>query len=366
MKRIACLLMVFMLTLTACQKGKDENEKPLNSVKISVQSQQIAGIQTRILELKSVSKIITAPGEVIPNADLSSTVTPRVSAQVVKRLVQVGQVIKIGQPLVVLSSVDMAKAQGDALMAAQEWERLKQLGKEAVSAKRYNEAEINFQHVSAKLIAYGMTSDQVDALLNSKDSKKATGEFELLAPRDGTIFKANAAEGEIVEPGKLLFDIVNGSAVWIDAKLSPVQAKQVLLNSLAWINIEQQKFSGKVIQVHPQLDETTRTQTIRIEVPDANNNLRPGQFVECEIAVGQTPPVLAVPTEAILRSGDGDAVMYVEIKPDYFQQQEIKQVDTIGNQSIIEGIKPGSRVVTKGAFFVHSELNKGDIQSHGH
>lgn len=366
MKRTACFLLMFTLTLTACQKGKDENEKPPNSVKISIQSQKVAGIQTRILELKNLSKIIVAPGEVIPNADLSSTVTPRVSAQIVKRLVQVGQTVKIGQPLVVLSSVDMAKAQGDALMAAQEWERLKQLGKEAVSAKRYNEAEINFQHASAKLIAYGMTSAQVDALLNSKDSKKATGEFELLAPREGTIFRANAAEGEIVEPGKLLFDIVNGSAVWIDAKLSQAQAKQIQQNAQAWINIEQQKYPGKVIQIHPQLDEATRTQTIRIEVPDANNNLRPGQFVECEIAVGQTPPVLTVPTEAILRSGDGDSVIYVEIKTDYFQQQEIKQVDTIGNQSIIEGVKPGVRVVIKGAFFVHSELNKGDIQSHGH
>lgn len=370
MKRIQCLLVATLLLMTACKQQSDSQEaKPsaqAGVVEISATSQQEAGIKTQVLLPRQLPKVVVAPGEVVPNADLASMITPRVSAQVVKRLVQVGQAVKAGQPLILLSSVEMAKAQGEALIAAQEWARVKTLGQEAVSAKRYQEAEVTFQQAKAKLIAYGMTPVQATALLESRDAQKATGQFELLAPREGTVFKVNVIEGEVVEPGRPLMDIVNGTSLWVDARLSPQAAQSIKVGAPAWIIIDQRKMPGKVLQVHPQLDETTRTQIVRLEVPEPGHLLRPGQFVDCEIIVGQTAPILALPANALLPSPDGDWLVYVETAPNHFQQQEVKQLETMGNEVVIAGLKPGVKVVTQGAFLVHSELSKGGFETHGH
>jgi len=58
----------------------------------------------------------------------TTSVTPRVSSQVVKRHVKLGDVITIGQPLVTLSSVEMATAQGNLLVTSREWQRVKKTG----------------------------------------------------------------------------------------------------------------------------------------------------------------------------------------------------------------------------------------------
>lgn len=368
MKRISMVALAMMLSITGCQREQTKAEAPAEKgiVEISVASQRMAGIKTAVLALQKLPKTITATGEVIPNADESSIITPKVAAHVVKRYVQVGQKVTQYQPLIRLSSIDVAKAQGDFLTASQDWQRVKQLGKAAVSAKRYQEAEVVAQHAGAKLMAYGMTQAQVDALQQAANPKQATGEFELLAPRSGTLYRADAVEGAMIEPGKILFEIVNGTSLWVDAQLSPQQASTVAPGTLAWIDINKQRLPAKVLQVHPQLDETTRTQTVRLEVPDGKQLLHAGQFVDCRIVIGQTETVLAVPTAALLQTAEGQWVIYVEQKAEHFKQQPVKTLETLGDMTIISGVAPGSRVVTQGAFFVHAELNKGSLEAGHH
>lgn len=231
MKRVSGLILVLCVILTACQSKQDnaksEHEEGAKMVEISPASQQEAGIKTGVLAWQRLPKVVSAPGEVVPNANLSSIATTKVPAQIIKRFVQVGQVVSEGQPLALLSSVEMAKAQGEALMTAQDWTRMQYLGKEAVSAKRYTEADVAAQQARAKLMAYGMTPSQVDAFLKANDSQKATGEFEIVAAKKGILFAANGVEGEMVEPGSVLFNIVNSASLWVDAKLSPRNAQLV-------------------------------------------------------------------------------------------------------------------------------------------
>jgi cobalt-zinc-cadmium efflux system membrane fusion protein len=360
-------------------KGKTHDEEKLSQptkdkkehdeagiVEIDAMAQHEAEIKTTILKLQTIPKYLHAPGEVIPNTNQSSKITPRIAAQVMKRKVNIGDYVEKNQALVILSSVEMARAQSDLLLAYHEWQRVKGLGKQAIGAKRYQTAQINYRHASAKLIAYGMNQTQVDNFVKGENSAEATGKFTLLATQSGTIYDAKVIEGERVEPGHVLYHILDESSLWVDARLFNSNVQLVKKGATALIGKPKHWTQGKVIQIHHKLEETTRTQIVRIEIPNIKDTFHPGQFVNCRIAIGDGKPVLVVPESAVLRTADGDWAIYVEVKPNHFKQIEVKLIETINKQAIIEGVKPGIRVVTENAFAVHSELLKSGFQTHNH
>lgn len=337
-----------------------------NTIILSNASLKMANIKITKLQFQTLPVIISAPGEVVPNANLTTKVTTRVSAQVIKRYVQEGEHIKAGQPLVMLSSVDMATTQSDLLLAFQEWERVKSLGQDAVSAKRYSEAQIAYQRAYSTALAYGMTEDEIKELIKTQKPHKANGDFQLLASRDGTIFNINFNEGELIEAGRILLQIVNESTVWVNAKLPPYVTREIKAGNEVQITLNNRTLNGQVIQVHHQLDEITRTRGIRIEIVNSEDLLHPGQFVNCIIKVGKTEPVLAVPSDSLVRTDDADQAVYIEKAPNEFQAAEVKVIETIDGQSIIAGIPAGTPIVTQGAFFIHSEFNKQGFGTEGH
>ena len=351
-------------TTIAKQQKDDHGDEGL--IEISPEGQQAAGIKTEVLRAQSLPIYISAPGEAIPNKDLTALVTPRIQAQVVQRLVKIGDHVKQGQPLVRLSSVDMAKAQADLLLTHKEWLRVKQLGKQAVSAKRYQTAEIAYQQAYSKLLAYGMTRLQIEAFIKSSDPNKANGEFTLLARRKGTIFSADFTEGQMIEPGKILYKIVDETSLWVDAKLSNGESAKIKSGAKAIIQTAHHELPAVVLQVHHKLDETTRTRIVRLNVLNPKDQLHPGEFVTCLIQTGKTEPVLAVHQTALMRTPDGDQAIYIEVKPNHFKAQEVQVIKKVGPWRIIKGVKVGERIVTKGAFFVHSESLKGGFRTHNH
>ncbi len=343
--------------------GHDEEEA---SVKLSAKQLEIAGIIVKEIQPQNVAALISAPGEIMLNEYRTTSVTPRVSSQVVKRHVKLGDVITIGQPLVTLSSVEMATAQGNLLVTSREWLRVKKLGRKVVSAQRYTEARVNHEQAKARVLAYGMTVKQVESFLKSGDASKANGSFQLLAPQAGTVIFDRFIVGELIEPGTKLFIISDESVLWVEAKLTPAKAALVATGSSANILAGGKHFSGKVVQVHHALDEDTRTLGVRIEIANPNDQLHPGVFVQAEISSIYSEQVMAVPVNAVLRSPDGDWAIFIEHEKGEFEPQEIELLRTVADLAVIEGIDPGTRVVTQGAFFVQSELAKAGFSVHNH
>ncbi len=344
------------------EAGHEEEQ----SVKLSAQQIQVAGIVSEAIQLRNVSDVISAPGEVVLNAYKTTSVTPRVSAQVAKRHAKLGDVVTAGQPLLTLSSVEMATAQGDLLVTHREWQRVKKLGRKVVSARRYTEARVKHEQAKARVLAYGMTLKQANEYMKIGDASKANGTFQLLAPQDGTVIKDNFILGELIEPGRELFVISDESALWVEAKLTPSQAKLVSPGNAVLISAEGKQFSGKVVQVHHALDESTRTLGVRVEFDNPDDALHPGVFVQTKISSNNTAPALAVPVNAVLRSPDGDWMVFTEHETGEFEPQEVELVRTVGDVSVIEGLEAGTRVVTQGAFFVQSELAKSGFEVHNH
>ena len=325
------------------------------------------GVVTARAERRALADVITAPAEVVINLYRSAQVTPRIAAQVIARHARLGDSVTTGQPLVTLSSVEMAEAQGQLLVADREWKRVRKLGRKVVSERRYIEAQVTRQQAWARVLAYGMTRAQIKALLAEGDASRATGSFDLISPQDGTVISDNFIVGELAEPGTVLFEISDESVLWVEAKLNPEDATRVAIGAPARVKAgDGDWLQGKVVQRHHRLDETTRTQAIRIEVDNRDDRLHPGQFVEAAIQSGKAAPVVAVPTGAVVLFQGSPTVFKVE--GDELHPQPVETgVTRAGYTEIKAGLAEGEEIVVKGAFLIKSLLLKSQMgEGHAH
>ncbi|NQD37931.1 efflux RND transporter periplasmic adaptor subunit [Permianibacter sp. IMCC34836] len=323
------------------------------------------GIVTETLRAERLSDEIRAPGEVKSNAYATTLISPRIPALVQKRHAKLGDAVKAGQPLVTLTSIELAEAQGALLVADREWQRVKALGSEAVSGRRYLEAQVARDQALAKGRAFGMHENAIDALLAGK-SGHANGELTLLAPHAGRLTSDDFLIGERAEPGRTLFTLVNEAQVWIVAQLPPSSAERIAVGaSVRVVAHDKIELLGKVIQLSHRAEEGTRTMPVRIEVRNDKDQLHPGEFAEVWIATQGSSEQLAVPKEALVQLG-GQMVLFKANGPGDFDAVPVKTGAGRGDRVILEnGVKAGDVVVVKGAYALKarqlkSQMGEGD------
>lgn len=334
-------------------------------VRLSGGQRRILNLETEVLESRVLGETLRAPGEVRLNAYATAQVTPRIDAQVVARHARLGEHVERGQSLVTLSSVVMAEAQGDLIVAEREWQRLSKLKAQFVSESEFLEADVARQKAISRVLAYGMTRVQAEALVD-ETAARTDGTFELLAPQSGTVVRDAFVLGERVEPGFVLFEITDESVRWVEARMPPEEAARISIGDHARVGYRDFWLDGRVTQIHHLLDETTRTQAVRVEIPDPEHRLHPGVFVDVVVFAGDGEKVLALPEAAVLRGPDGDWQVFVAGADQGFTPVEVELLRTIGGMAVIRGLAAGSQVVTRGAFFLQSELAKGGFDPHSH
>ncbi len=348
------------------EKHGDHNEGK-GVVIITAMQMKTAGIKVTSLMPAQVTSSIAAPGEVKLNAYRTIKITPRIAAQVIKRHARLGDLVKKGQPLVTLSSVEMASAQGRLLVADREWQRVRKLGRKVLSGRRYTEAKVARSLALSKVKAYGMSQPQIDRLLKDSNTMLSDGTFQLLSTLNARVLHDDFIVGERVDAGKVLMIISDESVMWVEARITADQMKLIKIGNLARVRAGNKNLSATVSQLHHTLDEITRTLAIRMEVKNPGDILHPGMFVKVIIQTSDKITAFVLPESAVLRSQDGDWQILVEQdEPGEFKPVEVKLLRFSNGKAVIEGIKPGTRVVTQGAFFVQSELAKAGFKIHNH
>lgn len=346
--------------------GHEEDHEE-DAIRMSAAERAAQGIRTAWVEARALTDALTAPGEVRVNAYASAQVTPRIVAQVVARHARLGEALKEGQPLVTLSSVAMAEAQGALIEADQEWQRVRKLGREVVSDQRYVAAQVARQRAYATVRAFGLTEAQVDRLLTEGDASHATGVFDLLSPRAGTVIRDDFMLGELVEPGRVLFEVSDESLLWVEARLRPEQAGGVAAGTPARVSRDGTRWlDGKVVQLHHRLDEATRTQGVRIEVKNRGDELHPGEYVNVTLQTAAADARLAVPKDAVLLMQGVTTVFKVE--GEELHPQPVETGVTRGGWTEIKaGLAKGDEIVTQGAFLLKSLALKSQMgEGHAH
>jgi len=364
----ALLLLGTCLPLVAAEEDDGHEGEEEGAIEMTVAERNAAGIKVEPVALHALSEHLRMPGEVVVNAYQSATVTTRITAQVVARHATLGEIVDVGQRLVTLSSVEMADAQGELVIAGREWRRVQTLGKDAVSERRYTEAQVLQRLARSKVLAYGMTAAQADELLASSAAQLATGEFDLLAPQQGTVLQDEFIVGELIEPGRVLFSISDESTLWVEASMVPSDLDEFEVGAIARVSHgDDHWMQGRIIQLHHVLDETTRRQGLRIEVDNSDDHLHPGQFVEAEVSTGEGPVVLAVPIASITLIEGSPTVFKLE-EGHEFHPQAIDVGATAGGWTeVIAGLEIGDEIAVEGVFFLKSLLLKSSLgEGHGH
>ena len=328
-------------------------------VELSAESIRAADIHVTVLKSELLPEFISAPGEIQLNQYRSAEVTPLIDAVVVKRHARLGDEVKTGQPLITLASIEVAAAQGALRIVANEWQRVRKLGKGVVSAKRYLQARVAYEQARLKLSAYGLDNKQINAVVTGR-IKVALGRFQLNAPVSGAVLRDDFHIGQHIKAGHSLFLIADERRFWVEANLTPLQAEHIEVGVPARIRVGGHWHEGRVIQKHHILNEQTRTIPVRIAVEPLGEQHHAGEFVQVAIAAraDDAKPTLALPESALVRDEEGNWTVFVEFQSGHFKQTRVHRGTTRGQKIAISGIAEGTPVVTKGAFYLGAELAK--------
>ena len=245
-------------------------------------------------------------------------------------------------------------------------ERLTTAG--AAPARRLEEARSAEEQAKARLTAAEASLAQYNAARTGSASD-AEGLFIVRAPVSGVIAQRNAATGANVTAGSVLFRVVDAAQVHVVGHVPEAQAARARLAKAAEIEIAgsaDRLPAGRLVSVGKVLDPQSRTLPITFAFENRTIGLPVGQaaFLHLLLEATQARPV--VPPTAIVDDA-GRPIVFVQREGETFERRAV----TLGPRSgdvvqITEGLKPGDRVVTKGAYLVRLASLSTSVPAHGH
>jgi RND family efflux transporter MFP subunit len=228
---------------------------------------------------------------------------------------------------------------------------------EVVAIHGAHEAEL--AAARQRLVLLGVSADRVNALRQSSD---VASEVTIIAPSAGTVISRSVNPGQVVAAGQEMFVVADLSTVWVIAELYEKDFANVRVGSEATVIVPPagRQLKGRVSYIDPRVDPGSRTAKVRVEVPNAEGSLRLGMFVDVRFS-GQTEGRgITVPRTAVQSIGER-AVVYIVAEGDdtRFIERPVKLGLASGTfVDVVEGLKPGDRVVTEGSFFVRAEAGR--------
>jgi len=180
------------------------------------------------------------------------------------------------------------------------------------------------------------------------------------APRDGVVVERNVSDGMKAKSGDVLFRIVDHTRVWVLADVTERDLAGVAEGQKATVQVRafpDRAFTGTVTRIYPHLNMETRTARLRIELPNPDGVLRPSMYADVAIATGDAKPVVAVPDDAIIDTGERQIVL-LDRGEGRFEPKAVKVGQRgRGYAEIREGVTAGDRVVTAANFLIDAESN---------
>lgn len=334
------------------------------------------GITTTAVESRPGGEGTPVLGELRVNENAYAEVSAPVPARALRVLALPGALVRHGQVLAEMQSLELGKTRGDYRdaqarvdLARQALERKRSLAAERIAPQReVQEAEAELKRAEASVQGARGT---LNALGASSDSGGDDSRLVLRAPVSGTVIDRHLVQGEVAQPGETLFKVGDLSTLWLIAHASERDAVRVRPGSTARVAIPAlpgSSLSGKVASVGSQVEVSSRTIPIRIELPNPGGILRPGMSASVWLPVGEGGTVLAVPVAAIQRLQD-KWVVFVPRKQGVFQIRTVGRGRDMGGEvEILIGLKPGETVVVEGAFLLRAEAEKarGEGEQHEH
>lgn len=309
-------------------------------VRIDPALTQNMGMRLAMVERVPLSTRVEASGIVGLNERAVAIVQSR-AAGFVERVwpLAPGDVIAAGQPLAQLRVPEWAAAQHEfiAVLGAGD------AGLVAAARER--------------LLSLGVTQSELRAL---EQSGVVQARHTVSAPIGGMLETLDVRAGMTLGAGQTLARINGLDPLWLEVAVPEALAGQVAVGARAEAHLAAapgQPIVGRVTALLPALNDVTRSLRVRVELPNPGGMLRPGQSAQVQLLGDGADTALAVPTEAVIRTGQRALVM-VAGDGGRYRPQQVTLGPELGDKTVVRaGLDEGQQVVASGQFLLDSEAS---------
>lgn len=327
-------------------------ESDSDAIRIDPVTVQNIGVKTAIVKNRPLAREIRTVGRVDYNERRVEHIHTKMEGWVEKLYVDfLGEEVKKGAPLLSIYSPELVSTQEEYLLALK---YKKSLGQSPFSVISEGAGTL-LSSTRRRLELFDITSRQIDEIEQSGEVRK---DLILHSPTHGVVTEKMVQEGMYVKPGMNLYTIADISDVWVYADIYEYE--------LPWLKVGQEAemtlsyltgktFRGKISYIYPFLDKKTRTVKVRMQFDNPGWELKPNMYTNVKVRSRIAGATLAVPVEAVLRSGDKDVVI-LSLPGGKFLPRDLRiGVEGGGYYQVLDGLSEGDRVVTSAQFLIDSE-----------
>jgi cobalt-zinc-cadmium efflux system membrane fusion protein len=387
--RIALLFLLSALACLACDRGHDEGDpqaaheepaahasdspEPPAAGVLAINPEMLRDLRitTTRAEARTGGEGVTILGEVRVNEDAFSEVGVPFAVRVVEVLASPGDRVEAGQPLARLESPELGKARAATVsararadLARRALQRKRELAADRIVAGReVQEAQFEATAAEAELRAAegALRALGVDAE-EGAGRQRVDPVFTLRSPIPGSVLDRSVVRGQMTDPGATLFRVGELASLWLTVHAFERDAIRVAPGAgarLSFPALPGRTLSGTVTLVGSQVDTTSRTLPIRIEVENPGGELRPGMSATAWIPIGaEGDTIVAVPAAALQRTDRGWAV-FLPREAGAFEVRTVGRGRDLGGEvEVVSGLAAGEQVVVEGAFLLKAEREK--------
>jgi membrane fusion protein, heavy metal efflux system len=350
-------------------------------IEISGQKFKNSGIIIGDIEERNLREIVKCNGVLTLPPQNRANISSLAAGTVKDVFVIEGDNVKKGKVLATLLSTQAIQIQGEYIKAKdnlsfleKEFERQKELSNANItSGKKFQQAEADYKSEKGRV---NSLRDQLIAL-GLSPAEVGEGNTRLLipvvAPIDGYVRKINVNIGTFVEAAKEMFEIVDLHHIHMDLQVFESDFAKIRIGQKVYFTMPNQDNSmieAVIFATGKAFENDSRSVTIHAEIKNNKDKaLIPGMYVNAYIETG-IHKVPSVPSEAVITNAGKQYIFIFSGKKKkgeeevyLFAMKEIKAgVTEEGFTEIIplEEIPAGSQVVSKGAYFLAGEINKGE------
>jgi membrane fusion protein, copper/silver efflux system len=322
--------------IPVCEEGGEPESG--NVVKISLDRVQRLGVRSEAVEKRALSRTVRAFATVQYDERRQTVIAPKFGGWIERLYVNAtGDVVTAGQTLFEVYSPELNVLQQE-FQLSRSMQGAASVGDGRLRNMDFPESELE------RLRRGGRPSRTI----------------AIPAPVAGTVVEKTAVQGMRFQPGETLFRIVDTSVMWVLAEVYEQDLAYVKVGDMAKVTVNtwpDRFFMGKVIFIYPSIGKESRTARLRIEVANPDGLLRADMAATAEIESPIAGDWVAVPESAIIDSGKRQIVL-VERGAGRFEPRPVRLGARVpGYAQVLEGLKPGERVVTQATFLIDAESN---------
>ena len=254
-------------------------EGVLAQVQLTPLKMSMGRIGTTPVEYRMLARETRSVGFIDYDETRRATITARVKGRLDKLLVNyVGQKVKEGEPLALIYSPDLLVAQEELLTAVKA-----QGQQESSSGTARQMSQTLVDTARTKLLRWGLSEGQVNEII--KGGQVQT-HVSIPAPMSGIVTDKKALEGKYVMEGDELYIVADLSTVWLNIKVFESDIAGIGIGTAVEVTstaYPDTVFAGRITFVAYSVDPATRTISVRVEVANPDERLKPGMFVNAAI-----------------------------------------------------------------------------------